>query len=80
MMRLLEKSESGVTKIIAKLGSATEPARELTYRLHHTCERKKYAKEAQGYNALVQSRPEISHLVRNINTSQKSLSVGDETT
>ena len=76
IMRLLEKSESDAAKIMAKLGSAAEPARELTYRLYHICEQKKYSKEAQDYNALAQSWPEISRLAREITTQQKPLPEG----
>lgn len=76
MMCLLEKSESDATKVMAKLGSAIEPARELTYRLYHICEQKKYTKEAQDYNTLVQSWPEISRLAKNITSQQKPLPVG----
>ena len=76
MMHLLEKSESDAAKIMAKLGSATEPARELTYRLYHMCAQKKYSKKARDYNALVQSWPEILRPARNTALQQKPLPEG----
>ena len=39
-------------------------ARELAYRLYRICEQKNRAQEALGYNALVQSWPEIARLAR----------------
>jgi putative DNA methylase len=50
--------------LVAKLGSESETARELCYRLYTLCERKKRANEAMAYNALVQSWPEIARLAR----------------
>jgi putative DNA methylase len=56
--------ESGAAQLIAKLGGAADPARELAYRLYSVCERRKRAAEALSYNALVQSWPEITRLAR----------------
>ncbi len=78
LMRLLEKSESVAAKIMAKIGSRSETARELTYRLYHTCEQKKYAKEAQDYNSLIQSWHEIARLSRKV-TSQEPTARGMKT-
>jgi len=65
LIRVLEtNSESAAAELAAKLGSKTEIARELCYRLYALCERKKRAAEALSYNALVQSWPEISRLAR----------------
>jgi putative DNA methylase len=65
LIRELEASgESAAAKIMAKLGSKAEIARELCYRLYNLCERKKRAKESLSYNALVQSWPEIVRLAR----------------
>jgi putative DNA methylase len=65
LIRELEANgESAAAKIMAKLGSKAETARELCYRLYTICERKKRAKEASSYNALVQSWPEILRLAR----------------
>lgn len=46
----------------AKGGEAGEVARELSYRLYSTCERKGWAAEARSYNGLVVSWPEIGKL------------------
>lgn len=62
--------------MMARLGSAAEPARELAYQLYHICEQKKYAKAAQDYNALVQNWHEISKLARKILTQQAQPSEG----
>jgi putative DNA methylase len=65
LIRVLEAGgESAAAGIVAKLGSKAETARELAYRLYTVCERKKRAAEALAYNALVQSFPEITRLVR----------------
>ena len=63
LIRVLESGgEAEAAKIVSKLGSKAETARELCYRLYTLCERKKRAAEALSYNALVQSWPEISRL------------------
>jgi putative DNA methylase len=65
LVRALEASgEAASGKLLAKLGSKAEVARELAYRLYTVCERKKRAQEALSYNALVQSWSEISRLAR----------------
>src|SRR5262249_26696922 len=65
LIRVLEAGgESAAAELVAKLGSKSEIARELAYRLYNVCERKKRATEALSYNALVQSWPEIARLAR----------------
>lgn len=65
LIRALEAGgELGAAALVAKLGSKSEVARELAYRLYTLCERKKRAPEALAYNALVQSWPEITRLAR----------------
>ena len=65
LIRVLESDgESAAAKLAAALGAAAETARELCYRLYTLCERNKRAAEAQSYNALVQSWPEIARLAR----------------
>ena len=54
--------ESAAAVLVNKLGVKAETAKELAYRLFSMCERKKRAKEALSYNALVQSWPEILKL------------------
>ena len=63
MIRALEDGgETAAAVIVAKLGSRSDTARELCYRLYTICERKKRAAEGRSYNALVQSFPEIKRL------------------
>jgi putative DNA methylase len=65
LIRALESGgETAAAALLAKLGSESETARELCYRLYTLCERKKRANEAMAYNALVQSWPEIARLAR----------------
>jgi len=65
LIRVLEaEGEASAAELVAKLGSKADVARELAYRLYTICERKKRAKEALSYNALVQSWPEIVRLAQ----------------
>ena len=61
-----QSGEVGAAKLLAKLSADAETARELAYRLYRVCERKNRAREALGYNALVQSWPEIARLARDL--------------
>jgi putative DNA methylase len=63
LIRALEADgESAAARLVAKLGTKAEVARELCYRLFTICERQKRAEDALRYNALVQSWPEIARL------------------
>lgn len=64
LIRALELGgESGAAGLLKKLGSGKgETARELSYRLYKTCERKNWSKEALSYNGLVIAWPEIVKL------------------
>ncbi|HMS17780.1 MAG TPA: hypothetical protein PKA37_13140, partial [Planctomycetota bacterium] len=65
LVRALEAGgESAAATLVAKLGSKSETARELAYRLYALCERKKRAPLALSYNGLVQSWPEILAIAR----------------
>jgi putative DNA methylase len=65
LIRMLEAGgEGAAAELLANLGSKAEVARELAYRLYTICDRKKRTQEAQSYNALVQSWPEITRLAR----------------
>jgi putative DNA methylase len=72
--QLIRALESGgdiaAAALVVKLGSASETARELCYRLYTLCERKKRANEAMAYNALVQSWPEIARLARETGSTE----------
>lgn len=65
LIRVLENAgETSAAQLLAKYGSKADVVRELAYRLYTTCERRKRAKEAGSYNALVQSWPEIARLAK----------------
>lgn len=63
LIRRLNQSEASAADLLSKLNSSVaEAARELAYRLYSICERRKRSIEAQAYNALVLSWPEIIRL------------------
>jgi putative DNA methylase len=63
LIRALESGgENDAADLLRRVGGLGETARELAYRLYVICERKKWAKEALAYNALVVAWPEISRL------------------
>ena len=62
--------EGAAAALVVALGGKAEIARELAYRLYTICERKKRAAEAQSYNALVPSWPEIIRLAREAGPQQ----------
>jgi putative DNA methylase len=63
LIRALESGgENKAADLLRRIGGLGETARELAYRLYVICERKKWAKEALAYNALVVAWPEISRL------------------
>ncbi len=66
LVRALSQGEESAGRLLSKLGSKGEVARELAYRLFSLCERKGWSQEALPYNALVKSWPEILKLVRPI--------------
>ncbi|MCY4117632.1 MAG: DUF1156 domain-containing protein [Caldilineaceae bacterium] len=59
-----QKGEAGAAQLLAKMPADAERARELAYRLYRICEQKNRSQAALGYNALVQSWPEIARLAR----------------
>ena len=65
LVRLHDKEGEDVTALLmGKLGPNAEAARELAYRLYRICDQKNRSQEAQSYNALVQSWPEIARLAQ----------------
>jgi putative DNA methylase len=65
LIRLLEVGgEKAAAKMVIRLGSKADEARELAYLLYTLCERKKRAQEALSYNALVQSWTEVMRISR----------------
>ncbi len=72
LLRALTVGESDAGRLLAKLGPQGETARELAYRLYSLCERKKWAKEALGYNSLVQSWPELQKLAEQVEIREQA--------
>ncbi len=64
LVRVLDRGEFVAAELMAKLGANADAARELAYRLYRICDQRNRSQEAQGYNALVQSWPEIARLAR----------------
>jgi putative DNA methylase len=60
--RLDEQGEASAAELLRRVGGLGETARELAYRLYAICERKGWAQEALGYNALVVAWPEVARL------------------
>jgi putative DNA methylase len=74
LIRALNEGETAAAALVARLGGQAEAARELAYRLYNICERRKRAQEAQAYNGLVLSWPEITRLAQETRrTEQASL-------
>jgi putative DNA methylase len=57
-----EGSEAKAAELVGKVGGLGDAARDLAYRLYSICERRGWSEEAQGYNLLVTSWPEIARL------------------
>lgn len=55
-----EGSEAKGGELVRRLGGVGEVARDLAYRLYAICERRGWAEDALGFNALVTSWPEIA--------------------
>jgi putative DNA methylase len=67
-------SEQAAAELLRVLGEeAGEHARDLSYRLYVTCERKGWADEALAYNALVVAWPELKRLAAGAGTGQMTL-------
>ena len=66
LVRLLDQGEPAAADVVAKLGSRAAAARELAYRLYRLCDQKNRTQEALGYNALIQSWPEIARLAQGL--------------
>ncbi|HEY5865801.1 MAG TPA: hypothetical protein VI542_09685, partial [Candidatus Tectomicrobia bacterium] len=74
LIRALNEGETAAAALVARLGTQAEAARELAYQLYNICERRKRAQEAQAYNGLVLSWPEIARLAQETRrTEQASL-------
>jgi putative DNA methylase len=71
--RLDERGEAGAAELLRRVGGLGEAARELAYRLYAICERKGWAQEALGYNALVASWPEIARAASEAAPAQEAM-------
>ena len=61
-----KEGEAAAASLMSKLGPNAETARELAYRLYRICDQKNRSQEALGYNALVQSWPEVARLAQQV--------------
>lgn len=66
--------ESAAADLVRSVGGLADTARDLAYRLYAICERKKWADEALGYNALVTAWPEITRLAASESPSEPAQS------
>lgn len=64
LIRALDQGEQSAAELLRKLGPISEIARDLSYRLYTVCERRKWAQEAIGYNALVLAWPDLTRLAQ----------------
>ncbi len=78
LVRVLDQGEETAAELMAALGPNAEAARELAYRLYRICEQKNRAQEALGYNALVQSWPEMVRLTRQVTRVQQGTMFSQE--
>jgi putative DNA methylase len=63
----VQEGESRAAELFNELNpDQIESVKQLCYRLYNTCENKKWAQEAQGYNALIASFPSITEKARTI--------------
>jgi len=65
-------SEEAAAKLLRKVGSLGDVARDLAYRLYTICDRKKWAQEALAYNSLVVAWPELVKLAGQKEVSRPS--------
>ncbi len=79
LMRLLEKSKLDVAKIMARLGSVAEYARELTYCLYHICEQKKIRQRGTELHTSSELAQDFAYGKRDHSTT-RAVTCGDEIT
>jgi putative DNA methylase len=68
-----EGSEAKAGELVRRLGGVGEVARDLAYRLYAICERRGWAEDALGFNALVTAWPEIARRAATVATIQPEL-------
>lgn len=62
MVRALAAGEKKAADLLRLLGSHSQPTHDLSYRLYNICERRKWAQEALGYNALALAWGDLQRL------------------
>ena len=78
LVRVLDQGEETAAELMAKFGYKAEAARELAYRLYRICDQKNRSQEALGYNALVQSWPEMARLTQQVTRAQQGTMFNQE--
>lgn len=62
LIKRLDKGEAAAAALLSQLGQRADPVRELAYRLYQVCEKRGWSDEAQAYNLLISSWPELARL------------------
>lgn len=62
LVKRMARGEAAAAELLARLGPNADSVRELAYRLFQACERSGWTDEAQAYNQLIGSWPELSRL------------------
>lgn len=62
LIKRLASGEIAAAELLAQMGSRAEAVRELAYRLYQICDKRGWSEEAQAYNQLIGSWPEIARL------------------
>ena len=70
LIRALDAGEGKAADLLKKVGSHAEAARDLSYRLYSICERRKWAQDALGYNALVLAWGDVRRMADENRTGQ----------
>lgn len=73
LIRVLDQGEPVAGETLAKIGARAEAARDLAYRLYRMCDQKGRSQDAQMYNGLVQSWPEIARLAAEQRGAQQGI-------
>jgi len=68
-----KNGEEAAAALLAHLGSLSETARDLAYRLYTVCERKGWAQDALAYNMLVVAWPMLKELAMKTRPQQEQL-------
>jgi putative DNA methylase len=68
-----QNGEEAAAALLGQLGSMSETARDLAYRLYTVCERKGWAQDALAYNMLVVAWPRLKELAARREEKQENL-------